>query len=581
MKMTECRRLAGLCVCAVAQLAVVAEENPYGFCVHATYCETNALQTRTSELLKKIGVRNFRCDFDWWEAEKTKGVWTWERFDEVVSRAERDGMTILPIIGKPPAWATPIEDHLEGWSNFVYRLVSRYKGRLSVWEAVNEPNHGWPDPGVTNYFRRLKATYEAVKAANPAARLTIGGMAGCPLPYIEELYRLGASRYFDIMNVHPYFHPNPMETSLPSAITGLKNLMGKYGDADKPIWISEIGWSTQKGRTTVGGVLEQGLGLICPEKSDWRVVYVSSIPEEPDDQAVVEMLESVLLPKGSKAFAVKPEELTRCLAAGEADVVVFPFSENFPADAADAVVSFVRTGGVFVDFGGMPLYSAAWVRGADGRLVKAENGSDHGDRLARALHVMPEAPWTDSGLKELSKVRVAPGMEKVKMFYNDEAWRYVSGRRLAEGDRMIPILICDRKDGSEAAVAAVFRYGSDLKGASIICTMPEYYYRSGGEAAQARAYGKTYAAAFQLGVEKVFWYNFRALEWQPGEPEDHFGVYHRDWTPKPAYFAAKAFASMRPSGSRQMRERPWIEGNVYYPQWVRPDGRTAGMFKRE
>ena len=63
---------------------------------------------------------------------------------------------------------------------------------------------------------------------------------------IEELYKLGAGAYFDIMNVHPYCIPDRPEGHLDRQLEDLRALMAKYGDADKPIWITEIGWPTNE-----------------------------------------------------------------------------------------------------------------------------------------------------------------------------------------------------------------------------------------------------------------------------------------------------------------------------------------------
>lgn len=93
------------------------------------------------------------------------------------------------------------------------------------------------------------------------------------------------------------------------------------------------------------------------------------------------------------------------------------------------------------------------------------------------------------------------------------------------------------------------------------------------EQTQAERLPRIFLVSFALGVEKVFWYNFRSNELDPNDKECHFGVCHRDYTPKPAYYAYKNLIRMCPYKST----RPQLSrhGNVYLAQWKRPDGKKV------
>jgi hypothetical protein len=83
--------------------------------------------------------------------------------------------------------------------------------------------------------------------------------------------------------------------------------------------------------------------------------------------------------------------------------------------------------------------------------------------------------------------------------------------------------------------------------------------------------------AFAEGVEKFFWYEFRDSETDPFDAESFFGLVRRDSSAKAALRAYRTFIDMRPPGSVQLR-RDWRSADgVWYPQWLRPDGRSAGM----
>lgn len=91
---------------------------------------------------------------------------------------------------------------------------------------------------------------------------------------------------------------------------------------------------------------------------------------------------------------------------------------------------------------------------------------------------------------------------------------------------------------------------------------------------QAEILPRAYLLALQAGVQVVFWYEFQAPEGKPDYNEHHFGIVHRDLAPKPAYHALATLCRVRPGGSKVL-ERPWRSGDVCYPGWQRPDGKTA------
>jgi len=98
--------------------------------------------------------------------------------------------------------------------------------------------------------------------------------------------------------------------------------------------------------------------------------------------------------------------------------------------------------------------------------------------------------------------------------------------------------------------------------------------RECGEDQQARYLARAYLSALQARVERVFWYEFQAVEGNADDPEHHFGIVHRDLSPKPAYRAYAALTRARPAGSERL-EGAWRDGEFHFPAWRRPDGRIA------
>ncbi len=82
------------------------------------------------------------------------------------------------------------------------------------------------------------------------------------------MYDAGAAPYFDIMAMQAYglwsgptdrrMHPRVMNFGRPQFI---RDLMVKNGDANKPIWISEMGWNT-----VPADAPDQRFGRVTPEQ---------------------------------------------------------------------------------------------------------------------------------------------------------------------------------------------------------------------------------------------------------------------------------------------------------------------------
>ena len=101
------------------------------------------------------------------------------------------------------------------------------------------------------------------------------------------------------------------------------------------------------------------------------------------------------------------------------------------------------------------------------------------------------------------------------------------------------------------------------------CTSAKGY---ADEDTQAKRLSRTYLISFACGIEKVFWYKTRAAE-RTDNFEDHFGIWHKDGTPKPAFYAYKALTRMCPSGST--RPRIIRSGEIYVAKWKNPAGQNV------
>ncbi len=562
----------------LALLAAPNPKNPYGACEHVTRGEPAA---RTCAMLRQAGIGWVRSDFDWRSIERKPGEWNFTAFDKIVGECEAEGVQLLPILGYSVPWAHPAHEHLDAWGGYVKRVIEHYGRRLPVLEVWNEQNIPgfWKEPNPTNYLALLRRTYEVVKAHDPELRVSFGGTAGMPFGFIEEVYKLGGAKYFDLISVHPYTHPGAPEGRVDRDLEKLRAIMAKYGDAEKPVWITEVGWPTTKPQLGDGDVdlLRAGLRTADPAKTAWRTLYVPSRTDAAFNTGSVAALREAL-PEGSTVELCAGAKLAARLAVGNVDAIIFPFDESYCVDGMDAVVDFVKAGGTLVDFGGMPLWDG-YRADAAGGMVKVDPNPGWRDR--QRLRIREQAWWMDKRYPE--EIRVEPVGEALGARVPPRT-KYFKGQRfftpslLKPGDEFRPLLTA-KTNGVETVAAAVYAFNSDYRGRIVVCGLMGTSMRSSStEARQAQMYARVLGISFAEGVETFFNYEFREPDCDPTDPESYFGMVHNNFAPKPAYSAYWTFIDRRPVGSVQ-KPGLWrdAKGVRYFPQWKRPDGRDAGM----
>jgi hypothetical protein len=173
--------------------------------------------------------------------------------DSLVRTAAAHQIKVLPAVYPVPRNDYGTREQRQAYLSWLSQTVTRYRGRIRVWEVGNEPNlepfwnipgapgdAGWNE-GVHRYVLHLAETYSTIKAADPSATVLLGGLSGHFMEqYIDRLVDERAYRYFDAMNLHPYANnPHGVVARVRSA---RQHMNGAPGMASKPIWITEFGW---------------------------------------------------------------------------------------------------------------------------------------------------------------------------------------------------------------------------------------------------------------------------------------------------------------------------------------------------
>lgn len=254
--------------------AAATERTPLRVGVHMIRPDADVL-ARAAEL----GADTVVLLFPWREIEPTQGYFFWQMADEAVAGAAHYGMELLVRLDQPPEWALvpttktgepPVD--IDAYERFVRSVADRYCGKVSGYIIWNEPNlalewnHRPPDP--LGYVALLRAGHRGVKAGDPEAKVISAGLAPTNTDnaqamddrrFLEEMYRHGAGRYFDVLAAHAYgfgrppgvpfqeenFERDGLEGLVFQRVVALRSIMVRSGDASKPVYITEMGWTVE------------------------------------------------------------------------------------------------------------------------------------------------------------------------------------------------------------------------------------------------------------------------------------------------------------------------------------------------
>jgi len=136
-------------------------------------------------------------------------------------------------------------ERLEDFAAYVRATVDHYRGRIGVFEILNEPlytDYAVPAAfGCTtaDYIALLRTAWEAAKAVDPSCTI-IGGVAAPPdSKWVNEFIDQGGLQWCDAMNLHLYPHRGSPD-SYEEAFRGCWERVKSKGP-QRPIWVTEIG----------------------------------------------------------------------------------------------------------------------------------------------------------------------------------------------------------------------------------------------------------------------------------------------------------------------------------------------------
>jgi hypothetical protein len=267
-------RIGTLSKLAIGLASLIAAAPAHG-ALPRTFVGATAFEDPSSEEFELMSeaVGTYRTNLYWPPVEPVgPGERDWSRYDALIGGAAEHRIQVLATVYGSPGWAAaashhpPDAAHRDDFEAFLRAAVGRYgpggefwkahpelpEVPIRTWQLWNEPNVPifWlPNPRAAQYQSLLVAAERAIHAVDSGAQVLLGGLfpssygrTGIPGPrYLTDLYDGGAAPHFDAVAVHPY--AKDPATAL-RIVEEMREIMDSHGDADKPIWVTEVGWAT-------------------------------------------------------------------------------------------------------------------------------------------------------------------------------------------------------------------------------------------------------------------------------------------------------------------------------------------------
>ena len=256
----------------------LANVEPWGANVFLDVENEDWKRRHSLELLRAAGVRWIFQRIGWDAVETVdRGLFvnpqrresSWDRFDDIVDRAQEQGISVVARIERSPQWARPGRDNptappadLADFAAFLRTLAERYQDRIQHYQIWHEPNlaanWGGAAPDPAGYAELLRVAYDTLKSADD--RLVVAGAQLAPtlennpraisdLAYLRQIYDHGAAEALDIQGAAAFgMQYSPSTPADPRVLNFrrvelLRNLMVEYGRGDAPVWLSAYGWN--------------------------------------------------------------------------------------------------------------------------------------------------------------------------------------------------------------------------------------------------------------------------------------------------------------------------------------------------
>jgi Glycosyl hydrolase catalytic core len=198
-----------------------------------------------------MGVRWLRVWYNWSSLETELGAYQSQGIANELRLAKSQGFKILFVIWGTPSHAgtgdlAAVPD-AERFGRYCLWLKTAFVGLVDAWEVGNETNLSKYFAGTPKqYVETLAIAYDRLRSSGSVVAAGPSGAAGAS--YWQALFDSGMEAHCDRVNLHPY-------RQRPEQSLKLVDDFMKF--ARKPLWITEIGLSSDRGEVAKANFLKE------------------------------------------------------------------------------------------------------------------------------------------------------------------------------------------------------------------------------------------------------------------------------------------------------------------------------------
>lgn len=241
---------------------------------HPSYPYFNAslanAQMETAGAIMPDSLSANRLHVQWADVEWRRGNYDWSRTDPVYQAMQQHTARPVMVLYNTPGWASdpaatcpaapdpcaypPLAKYDSQWKKFVQAAVKRYRNVRAI-EIWNEPNIArfWaPAADPKRYATVLKTAHSAALAAKSTVPILVGGLIPTGTngtnvsasEFLRQVYANASAGAFEGIASHPYPHQAPYVETMWKRLDALRAVRDEQGDAATPLFITEVGVST-------------------------------------------------------------------------------------------------------------------------------------------------------------------------------------------------------------------------------------------------------------------------------------------------------------------------------------------------
>jgi hypothetical protein len=215
------------------------------------------------------GFSFVRMDMLWSNIERN-GRYRFAPYDRLLRELDARNMGVLWILdyGHPDhGGSTPqTPQDVAAFARFAAAAAAHFKGRNVRYEIWNEPNtkQFWqPFPNASEYAALLREAIAAIRAADPSAKISSGGLSRFDLAFLSRAVNANLAASLTAIGIHPY--PKGEPESIAPELSILRDWAGEHLE----IWDTEWGYSSanapkeapSNGHTEAGRRLQASLAV--------------------------------------------------------------------------------------------------------------------------------------------------------------------------------------------------------------------------------------------------------------------------------------------------------------------------------